>query len=150
MHISIAALPNTRSILIASFDLGIIEGTMLLAADEDTLGRVRRQMDDNGVNKGDKAIVPMVVHRTVYFAWRGRNTGDDDQVHHGKYGGQTGSLTFKDDACCSFEGVGSFPATGNDCGFTGSRISDEAEEDAEPWGNFSEKAYEEANRRRWG
>jgi hypothetical protein len=150
MHISIAALPNTRSMLIASFDLGIIEGTMILAADEDTLDRVRAQMDRDGVTKGDKAIGPMVEERTVYFAWRGRSTGDENEIHHGKYGGQTGSLTFKDSACSLFEGVGSFPMLGKECALTGTRVSDEADEDAEAWDNFDEEAYDEANRRRWG
>jgi hypothetical protein len=149
MRISISALPDTKSTLIATFDLGILEGTMILSADKDSLDRARLQLANSDNINADKSPAPALKTRTVYFTWRGRNTGGDDEVHSGSNGTQTGILKFKDNDCSSFTGMGSFPAMGSECIFQGTRLSDEASEEPEPWSNFSEEAYEEANRRRW-
>ncbi|KAF2660373.1 hypothetical protein K491DRAFT_688420 [Lophiostoma macrostomum CBS 122681] len=151
MTLTIVSLPNTTTALIASFDLGILEGTMLIAADETTLDHVRQEMEGGSKAKAKKspASGPALKNRTVYIAWRGRDTGDSNEVHPGSYGSQTGTLTFKNAKCTTFKGTGSFPMLGSACDITGTKLSDEADEVPEPWANFDEAAYEEANRNRW-
>jgi len=150
MHLVVTSLSHTQSALIASFSLGVLEGTMLLASGKDTLEQVRRDVEGRTSPKAKKSSVPALTNRTVYFAWRGRDTGDSDQVHPGSHGGQTGVLKFKDESCASFSGVGAFPALGSECKFTGTKTNDAANEVPEPWNNFNEEAYEEANHGRWG
>ncbi|KAF2690973.1 hypothetical protein K458DRAFT_65311 [Lentithecium fluviatile CBS 122367] len=139
MSISISALPNTHSALVAAFSLGILEGTMLLAADKDTLERVRRQLPKP--DNAGKSPTPDLKSRTVYFTWRGRSIGGDDEVHLGADGSQTGILKFKGtldgNYNFKFKGVGSFPRLGSECGFRGVKIFGEPEEEPEPWDSFS-------------
>lgn len=149
MAIDISALPNTASSLIASFNLGIFEGTMLLAAHADTLERVREQMMNADAPGPDKATAPTLEDRTVYFTWRGRETGEGE-IHPDTRGTQTGILQFTNDKCTSFKGLGGFPYLGEECAFRGTRVDDEPSGEPEPWSNFSEDAYEEARRNRWG
>jgi hypothetical protein len=150
MGMSITTLPDSKSALVASFNLGIVEGIMLLAADKDTLDRVRQGMEGKSSGKAKTAAVPALKNRTVYFAWRGQDTGDQDEVHPGSNGSQTGSLTFTDDKYTSFQGVGAFPALGSRCDFAGTKTHDEADEVHESWDDYDEEAYDRANRGRWG
>ncbi|KAF2108249.1 hypothetical protein BDV96DRAFT_285852 [Lophiotrema nucula] len=149
MTLSIHPLPRTKSALIACFNLGILEGTMLIAADKKTLERVHKQVAATDSVKSDKSAVAVPKGGTLYFVWRGQNIGDDDQVHTGNGGQQSGTLKFNAEDM-SFKGVGSFPALGAECSFIGTKISNEASDEPEPWSNYSEEAYEEANEQRWG
>jgi hypothetical protein len=117
MHISIFVLPNTKSTLIGTFDLGFLEGTMVVAVDKDSLDHVRHQMTSNNKSKADKSATPTPKVRTVDFTWRGHNTGDDDEVHPGSDGTQTGVLKLKDNECSSLKGVEIFPPMGDGCEF---------------------------------
>ncbi|KAF2638106.1 hypothetical protein P280DRAFT_405897 [Massarina eburnea CBS 473.64] len=148
MALFISALPHTKSTLIASFDLGIVEGTMLIAGDEETLARslLRMKKDDP---EPDKAADPILKGHSVFFSWRGRGDGDENTIWPGTYGDQTGSLKF-DNKCLNFDGVGSFPAMGDKCAFRGEKVDNEPDQKPEPWNSFSEKAAEKANRARWG
>lgn len=150
MALSVSSLPHTSSALIASFNLGILEGTMLLAADEASLERVRKQLEKNDDPPKDKKLAtPAIANRSLYFTWRGRNTGDDDEVHPGTSNDQKGTLRFMDDRLLKFKGRGAFPALGQDCIFFGTQVDGQPESEAEPWSNFSEEAREEATRDRW-
>jgi hypothetical protein len=150
MQMTIANLPGTQSVLIASFHLGILEGTMLLASNIDTLEQVCQCMQNRLSFQTKKSADPTLENHTVYFAWRGRDTDDSDQVHPGTHTTQTGVLKFKNDKYTSFSGVGAFPALGSECKFTGSKTDDVVAKVPEPWNDFDEEAYKKANRGRWG
>jgi hypothetical protein len=143
LYMTIRAFSHTKTGLTASFNLGIIEGTMLLAADEASLARLHRQMDNDDTLSEDDSVDAIVRdNRRIYFIWRGRDaTGDSPQVYSGFVGTQKGMLQATSDNVTSFEGSGSFPAgLGNECMFSGNKVSDEADEWPEPWINFSETA----------
>ncbi|KAF2459986.1 hypothetical protein BDY21DRAFT_182348 [Lineolata rhizophorae] len=171
MSMSITSLKGNPSGLIASFNLGILEGTMLLAADKNTVEAIRRKMergqstyedddeeksenDEDDEDEGEDDIGdegagdPPVPSGWLHFVWRGRNAPDDDEVHSGAYGGQDGSIKFTNKGN-SFKAKGAFPALGESCEFSGKRISTKPDIPPEPWENFNEQAYGSANRSRW-
>lgn len=148
MSMSITTLPHTNSTLIASFDLGILEGTMLLAADKDTLEATSQNMKKGNSNRDNKSKAPTLQNGSVHFMWRGRETSES-QAYPGSYGDQVGIIRFKGGKWASFEGEGSFPMLGSKCKFTGKKVDEKTYDVPEPWNNFDEEAYEEANRSRW-
>ncbi|CAI6257041.1 unnamed protein product [Periconia digitata] len=136
MSISISALPHTKACLIASFSLGIVDGTMLLSAQEKTVMRVSDELDDS---EGDEEATddfpdPTVKNGRVYFAWRGR--GDEEQV----YRGHTGIADFKAPDFTSFKARSDIPGLGDVCVFTGKKVQDEPEGSPEPWSAFPDAA----------
>lgn len=145
MSMSISPIPHTKACLIASFNLGVLEGTMLLAASTDTVDRVHNEMDvdesdEESKKKPDKAADPKIQDGTIYYTWRGRDAGSDtNAVYPGKTGYQVGTFKFDSDSK-SFHAFGDFPTLGDQCEFTGSKTSDEPEEDPEPWTTFREEA----------
>ncbi|KAF3479690.1 uncharacterized protein GIQ15_06666 [Arthroderma uncinatum] len=161
MEISISTSDLDPNGLIASFDLGIVEGTMLLATTEEALDAFQDKVEkgedssEEESNEDDESDEPppKKIKSTLdngamklYFKWRGRETSEG-QIHNGD--GNSGTIEFLDDKAIQFKGVGSFPAMGAECKFTGTRFDNDAAEAPVPWSEFSDAKAEEANKNRW-
>ncbi|KAF1951431.1 hypothetical protein CC80DRAFT_538911 [Byssothecium circinans] len=116
ISLSISALPHSKSSLIASFNLGVNEGTMLLATNKETLGPAQKELEggssSNSSENTDISSDPNLNSRIVYFTWRGRDVDDEDKAWPSARATQTGILKFADDKCSSFKGVGTFAVLG--------------------------------------
>ncbi|EFR00990.1 hypothetical protein MGYG_03991 [Nannizzia gypsea CBS 118893] len=144
--------------LVASFNLGIVEGTMLLAPTEDELsafqskveGRTGSESDEDA--ECDEPPAKKVKSASdedslrLYFKWRGRDTSGSE-VHD--YSRDVGTVEFLDSKTIQFKGVGSFPALGSQCEFTGTRYDKEPTTVPLPWSTFSADAAQQANEDRW-
>ncbi|EER27795.1 hypothetical protein D8B26_006097 [Coccidioides posadasii str. Silveira] len=151
---------------IAGFNLGIVEGTMLLAADKDSLERLYNKMskgenrslygtfgsNENDGDDGDegrtfkKRKTSAASSKRLYMFWRGRQTGEGE-IYSGR---NNGHLDFSESKkIVRFNGVGGFPAMGNECKFSGVKRSDEVSVPPQPWSDFSERAAAEASAARW-
>ncbi|KAK2811437.1 hypothetical protein FQN50_002060 [Emmonsiellopsis sp. PD_5] len=149
--------------LIGGFNLGILEGTMLFAADKKSLEKFRdvmgkedsSEIDGEGETSDDGGDVPRtaksapVKDRRVYFSWRGQNTGDTEIHCEGKPGGQNGHIEFTSDEAITFKGVAGFPALGEKCEFKGTKIDNDVTAAPPPWSSFSQDAAHAANVNRW-
>jgi hypothetical protein len=144
--------------LIASFNLGIIEGKMLIATDEESLAALRRhierpshgQLSDDLLQRDVAAAdASKIRNRQVIFAWQGRDNGDTNEVYPFRGTHSVGHLKFLDDEATRFEGEIDAPALGQGCRFSGSRTEWEDYHVEGTWADFSERAYEEANINRW-
>ena len=152
----------------AEFDLGPLEGMMLLAPDKASLDafveskseRSRKdafsETDDE--SEDDKqppkkkskssAFSPSLKTRRVLFKWRAKETGEG-QIYSNLYPGDNeGYLEFTDNKAQKFVGFAGFPYMGQNCKFTGTRLG-EASELSKRWSDFSPRAADEANERRW-
>ncbi|KAK2877309.1 hypothetical protein FQN49_001236 [Arthroderma sp. PD_2] len=161
MDISITSSNVDPNGLMASFNLGILEGTMLLATTEEALdafqtkvenGEEDAEHESDNEEESDEPP-PKKIKSTVddgalrlYFKWRGRET-DEGEIHNGS--SNSGTIEFLDNNAIQFKGVGSFPAMGKECKFTGTRYDNEAAAPPLPWGDFSDKAAEKAQEDRW-
>ncbi|KAH7129054.1 hypothetical protein EDB81DRAFT_871731 [Dactylonectria macrodidyma] len=158
--------------LIADFQLGIIEGTMLLGLSEEQLDELA-ECDSNSSSsdyddedseqeqnyKGKKRTVqaakPRAAKRSkattspsrrVYFRLRGAETGEGEIF----YDPELGHLDFSDDDCVRFDGVADeLLCIGRNVKFQGFKISDTPQRRPAAWSSFSEKAYEKARVGRW-
>lgn len=158
MELSITTAEESPLGLIAGFELGILEGTMLIATDKTKLNKFvdemskgegrRRYHHGNGEISGGYCDIDNSgedTSRRVYFRWRGRETGEGEI--HSNDRTQGGYIDFSPDNT-TFEAYGGFPALGEKCKFTGSKLDDESYE-PEPWSNFSPEMAEAARVDRW-
>lgn len=163
MKMTITKTKDSSLGLIAGFHLGVINGTMLLATDENSLDMFEAQMSNNGQghDTGYKAFqepglgdggeglpkegarTPENPSRRIFFKWRGKDTSTGT-IYPGTTSEQRGYIDFDDDEATGFIGVSDFPILGMDCNFAGSMISAEDGDDPEPWCNFSEDALQKA------
>ncbi|PGH19670.1 hypothetical protein AJ80_03825 [Polytolypa hystricis UAMH7299] len=173
MELTISSEPSKTALgFIGGFNLGVLEGTMLLAGNEDTLEKLREEMSaDEGSSSGlngkadseissssddGKAEKPTTrndtssTSRRVYFHWRGRETSEGEI--HSNNSGQDGKgyLDFTSDSAVAFEGVSSFPVVGEKIVFRGKKTDNKPTSSPEPWADFSESAAKEASAGRWG
>ncbi|KAK2807582.1 hypothetical protein FQN51_000015 [Onygenales sp. PD_10] len=150
--------------LIGGFNMGILEGTMLLAADKKSLEKFRdvmskedsSEIDGEGETSDDGGVVPRtgtksapVKDRRVYFSWRGQNTGDTEIHCEVKPGTQDGHIEFTSDEAITFKGVAGFPALGQECEFKGTKIDNDVTAAPPSWSSFSQEAANAANVNRW-
>ncbi|KAK2743340.1 hypothetical protein FQN55_007275 [Onygenales sp. PD_40] len=150
--------------LIGGFNMGILEGTMLLAADKKSLEKFRdvmskedsSEIDGEGETSDDGGVVPRtgtksapVKDRRVYFSWRGQNTGDTEIHCEVKPGTQDGHIEFTSDEAITFKGVAGFPALGQKCEFKGTKIDNDVTAAPPSWSSFSQEAANAANVNRW-
>ncbi|KAK2774797.1 hypothetical protein FQN53_003492 [Emmonsiellopsis sp. PD_33] len=150
--------------LIGGFNMGILEGTMLFAADKKSLEKFRdvmskedsSEIDGEGETSDDGGVVPRtgtksapVKDRRVYFSWRGQNTGDTEIHCEVKPGTQDGHIEFTSDEAITFKGVAGFPALGQKCEFKGTKIDNDVTAAPPSWSSFSQEAANAANVNRW-
>lgn len=149
MSLDISAFPRSKSVLVASFDLSIFEGTMLLAADKQILERIFiDEFQEKDIEEDDLSL-PLLDNPFVYFAWSGRNIGVSKEVHTGWCGTQTGILEFKGPHFASFKGVWSLPFLGSNLTCLGEKTADTVLAKPEPLGKFAEEARRKANLGFW-
>ncbi|KAM5448748.1 hypothetical protein MaudCBS49596_005255 [Microsporum audouinii] len=158
MDISISTSDMDPCGLIASFTLGIVEGTMLLAATEEALDAFQSKVEHGSDHESDEDAecdepppkkirsAPNDGALRLYFKWRGRDT-TGSEIYDGSM--DLGTIEFLDGKAIQFKGEGGFPAMGSDCKFTGTRYDNEATTVPLPWSTFSDKAAQEANEARW-
>lgn len=84
----------------------------------------------------------------LYFTWRGRETSEGE-IHSGSTGGNEGTIEFHDEKAIQFKGLGSFPALGDKCHFTGTKFDNDTPKAPEAWSAFSNEAAERARVHRW-
>ncbi|KAL0931166.1 AT hook motif family protein [Colletotrichum truncatum] len=176
-------------LLIAAYDFGMIEGTMILSLSEEKLDSVVEldsapedreedsdeypdySSDDEEHRPGQKTLKETAalkkraagslsgqrlakrskrmtpsLSRRVYYRLRGRETGEGEIL----YETSSGHLDFLDAEGKQFAGLAyEFPYIGKNVEFRGSKVSDVPLKKPEPWGSFSEQAYEYANVARW-
>ncbi|OJD19351.1 hypothetical protein AJ78_00713 [Emergomyces pasteurianus Ep9510] len=170
MELTITRTSESPLGLIGGFNLGIIEGTMLFAADKPTLDKFRAVMSKSGVlaatqnddneaqgdgTSEDAGDVPhasksaSVNDRRVYFSWRGRSTSEGQIYTEEGSSSQDGYIDFTSNDAVSFNGVAGFPALGNRCKFNGTKIDNDAADAPQPWTTFSRKAAEQSAVNRW-
>ncbi|KAG5291784.1 hypothetical protein I7I48_03689 [Histoplasma ohiense] len=171
MELTITRTSESPLGLIGGFNLGVIQGTMLFAADKRTLDKFRAVMSkrgrvvggarggngegktgssDDGDDIPHAAGAAHVKDLRVYFSWRGRSTGEGEIHTEEGTSPQDGYLVFTSDEAITFNGVAGFPALGENCKFKGTKIDDDAADAPEPWTSFSRQAAEEAAVSRWG
>ncbi|KMU83328.1 hypothetical protein CIHG_01111 [Coccidioides immitis H538.4] len=142
------------------------KGTMLLAADKESLEKLYNKMskgenrslygtfgsNENDGDDGDegrtfkKRKTSAASSKRLYMFWRGRQTGEGE-IYSGR---NNGHLDFSESKkIVRFNGVGGFPAMGNECKFSGVKRSDEVSVPPQPWSDFSERAAAEASAARW-
>ncbi|PGH04292.1 hypothetical protein AJ79_07139 [Helicocarpus griseus UAMH5409] len=169
MELTITKTSESSLGLIGGFNLGVIEGTMLFAADKATLKRFRAVMsrsnheedsddddeEESGSSDGGGGDIPhtakpeSVKDRRIYFSWRGRSTAEGEVHTEEGTSPQDGYVDFTSGAALAFNGVAGFPALGSSCQFTGKKIDDFAAEAPVPWKSFSRKAGMASAGGRW-
>ncbi|EGE05454.1 hypothetical protein TEQG_04330 [Trichophyton equinum CBS 127.97] len=144
--------------MIASFNLGIVEGTMLLALTQDELNAFHSKVEGGSESDSEedaecdeppaKRVKSTADEDSLrlYFKWKGRNT-TDTEIHDGST--NVGTIDFLDSKTIQFKGIGSFPALGSQCEFTGTRYDKEPTTVPLPWSTFSDEAAQLANENRW-
>ncbi|WEW56006.1 hypothetical protein PRK78_001441 [Emydomyces testavorans] len=171
MEMSITEAEETRGLgYIAGYNLGVIEGTMVLAADKQSLETLHTKLckgenrprydsfheeehenddeeEDHANTKKPKLSSPTTAPKRLYFLWRGRDTSDGE-IHCGR---NEGYLDFSETSggIVSFKGVRGIPSIGNECEFTGNKIHDMIIRQPIPWSELSQRAADEANAARW-
>ncbi|KLJ06210.1 hypothetical protein EMPG_10359 [Blastomyces silverae] len=167
MELTITRTSESPLGLIGGFNLGILEGTMLFAADKPTLDKFRAVMSKSGAastpdeeaemtgseNGGDiphTAQSTPVKDRRVYFSWRGRSTSEGEIHSEEGTSSQDGYIDFTNNEAITFHGVAGFPALGSSCKFKGTKIDNDAADAPQPWTTFSRQAAEKAAVDRWG
>ncbi|EFE32246.1 uncharacterized protein ARB_00768 [Trichophyton benhamiae CBS 112371] len=151
MDMSISASDLDPCGMVASFNLGIVEGTMLLALTQDELNAFHNS-DSEEDAECDEPPAKKVKSSAdedslrLYFKWKGRNT-TDTEIHDGSR--DVGTIDFLDSKAIQFKGIGSFPALGSKCEFTGTRYDKEPTTVPLPWSTFSDEAAQLANENRW-
>ncbi|OJD23865.1 hypothetical protein ACJ73_04783 [Blastomyces percursus] len=167
MELTITRTSESPLGLIGGFNLGILEGTMLFAADKPTLEKFRAVMSKNGAasnadedaetsgseNGGDIRHATQsapVKDRRVYFSWRGRSTSEGEIHSEEGTTSQDGYIDFTNNEAITFNGVAGFPALGSNCKFKGTKIDNDAADAPQPWTTFSREAAEKAAVDRWG
>ncbi|EFE45149.1 conserved hypothetical protein [Trichophyton verrucosum HKI 0517] len=182
MDMSISASDLDPCGMVASFNLGIVEGTMLLALTQDELNAFHSKVEGGSgacysiklchdyppvqllttLNSTDsdseedaecdeppaKKVKSAADEDSLrlYFKWKGRNT-TDTEIHDGSR--DVGTIDFLDSKAIQFKGIGSFPALGSKCEFTGTRYDKEPTTVPLPWSTFSDEAAQLANENRW-
>ncbi|KAK8209417.1 hypothetical protein IWZ01DRAFT_483329 [Phyllosticta capitalensis] len=132
-----------NGILIAAFDFGILEGTMLLSQSEDKLETAARGR--GGAAKKRKTTSTSSTSRRVFYRMRGRETGEGEIFSDPL----SGHLDF-DDQGVKFEGMAySLAFCGQNVEFTGYKVSDAPGAQAEDWDAFSPDQYEYERTARW-
>ncbi|KAL1958658.1 hypothetical protein VTO42DRAFT_4001 [Malbranchea cinnamomea] len=160
---------------VAGFNLGIIEGVMLLAPNKKTLrnfaslklkGEDASSEDvDAGLNENEdddeeedeppakrvKSSTPSsptaVQSRRVFFKWRGSEVSTGE-IHTTKSEDDNeGHLEFTADKA-EFVGFADFPVIGKDCKFTGTKIEGSPSVSLRSWSDYSEQSEDEASKRR--
>ncbi|KAK8189227.1 hypothetical protein IWZ00DRAFT_509745 [Phyllosticta capitalensis] len=130
-------------ILIAAFDFGIFEGTMLLSLSEDKLDRAAK--GGRGAAKKRKTTSSSSTSRRVFYRMRGRETSQGEIFSDPL----SGHLDF-DDQGVKFEGLAySLAFCGENVEFTGYKVSDAPGAQADGWDAFSPEQYEYARKARW-
>lgn len=156
--------------MLAAFDFGIIQGAMLLAptkaaldtlVDRDGKGTLASEASEEESSEEDEdedeeeeanGAAPILKTKKksdylesgrVLFKWRGEETGTG-QIY---LNNSAGHLEFDADGT-TFVGYGSFPACGENCKFTGTRVPGPPGPVPE-WESYSEKEAEARNKNRW-
>ncbi|EZF34549.1 hypothetical protein TMEN_7228 [Trichophyton mentagrophytes] len=158
MDMAISASDLDPCGMIASFNLGIVEGTMLLALTQDELNAFHSKVEGGSESDSEedaecdeppaKRVKSTADEDSLrlYFKWKGRNT-TDTEIHDGSR--NVGTIDFLDSKTIQFKGIGSFPALGSQCEFTGTRYDKEPTTVPLPWSTFSDEAAQLANENRW-
>ncbi|KKZ59016.1 hypothetical protein EMCG_00881 [[Emmonsia] crescens] len=169
MELTITRTSESPLGLIGGFNLGVIEGTMLFAADKPTLDKFRTVMsksgglaaehdddepEDSGAseNGGDiphAAKSASVKDRRVYFSWRGRSTGEGEIHTEEGTSSQDGYMDFTSNEAITFNGVAGFPALGSSCKFKGTKIDNDAADAPQPWTSFTREVAGQSAVNRW-
>ncbi|OAX82595.1 hypothetical protein ACJ72_03059 [Emergomyces africanus] len=171
MELTITRTSESPLGLIGGFNLGIIEGTMLFAANKPTLDKFRTVMSNSsGIaatqhdeieaeasgasdeNAGDipaAAKSAIVEDRRVYFSWRGKSTKEGEIYTEEGSSSQDGYIEFTSNEAITFNGVAGFPALGESCQFKGTKIDNDAADAPQPWTSFSSKAAEQLATKMW-
>lgn len=173
MELTITEPTETRGLgFLAGFNLGILEGTMLLAPDKPSLDKLYTKLSkgekssrystslkpdkeededveedpDEPSTKRQKIASSSTASKRFYLLWRGQETSES-QIHSRP---NKGYLDFSETKTgITFKGVSGFPAMGSECEFSGTKVCDEVIQEPMPWSTFSESAAQEANEARW-
>ncbi|PVI05914.1 hypothetical protein DM02DRAFT_623608 [Periconia macrospinosa] len=142
LSMSISPIPHTKAGLLASFSMGFVKGTMLIAADKETAELIRDELDGDGESayEPDQSADITLENNKLYLIWRGRDISDKDEVCTSSDRQQTGviNLTPPTSDVISFQARACFPKM-DICEFTGIKISDKPEQSPEPWTAFDNK-----------
>ncbi|KAJ3513186.1 hypothetical protein NM208_g15221 [Fusarium decemcellulare] len=138
-------------VLMAAYNFGEYEGTMVLSPSEEALhvwtlmnDTPKRTLKQLGLTKRPKATPSL--SRRLFYQIRGREMGNGMIF----YSPESGHIDFLDDECTRFEGlVNELGAMGGRIEFSGFKVSDMSRKCVQPWSSFSEKVYDYENRARW-
>ena len=163
----------------ASFEFGVLEGVMIISAEEDALERYCSQLDreaepewdeeDDDEYETESARKPTTGSKRKAEAPQGQgrptkksNSGAVQphtyllklkcrETGEGEiqYTAQKGSLRFRDKTLTSFIGKADLPCVGQGVPFSGRKISDVPTQSGNEWADYSESAHGYANVRRW-
>jgi hypothetical protein len=163
---------DTPGVFQAEFDFGVLEGVMILCADEDTLNEYCMDSDDDdeeseasdsdeegyAVGSKRKATKPKAPKkkkskpragkkdsRKYLLKLKCRETGEGE-IH---YEAEDGSIEFDDNNLASFEADADFPIVGSGISFTARKISDKPSPSERDWADYSERQHEIERVGRW-
>jgi hypothetical protein len=163
---------DTPGIFQIDFDFGVLEGIMMICADEETLEEYCSEeadsSDSQDEDEGDtdsetskrgskrKASGSKVSTKTkkrkggkppsreYFLKLKCREL--EGQVH---YEARDGSIDFDDTRLVSFEGEADFPSVGTGVSFSARKISDKPSPSGSEWADYSERQYEYERVNRW-
>ncbi|GAP87531.1 putative AT hook motif family protein [Rosellinia necatrix] len=162
----------------ACFDFGVIEGVMVIGADETAVetycSQLDRESDDEEDTSEDSSgdeKKPASKRKYTSTTAKGRGHGRPSKKAKGSssqsrkyylksrssdkeegmiyYEPEAGSITFQGENMASFTGEASFPCVGASVSFTARKTSDQDDGPETSWSDLSEAAYERARVGRW-
>lgn len=148
LDISESATPGVYE---ASFDFGILEGVMVLSAEERLLeAHIEKLEDDDGQSgsetssraeekKAPAAADTSTGKPTFQLQWRGATDSNRErQKYSGPY---CGEITFTTKTFKKFSGTVDLAFVGGDVKIEGKRVTDESNGDASEWNDYGESSY---------
>ncbi|KAK2748940.1 hypothetical protein FQN57_007223 [Myotisia sp. PD_48] len=169
MQMTVSVAKDNPEILVAGFDLGIVEGTMILSPSAAALHAYqvklerRRPIPFNSEEDAEEeetgppakkpksakteANTSVGPYPPLLIRWRGRETGEGEIVS-GTHQNKAAMIEFLDEKGIQFKGIIDLPYVRNG-EFSGTKFDTDIPNPPEPWSNFLEQAYEYERGRRW-
>lgn len=148
---------STPGVYEASFDFAVLQGVMVLSANEKLLEEHIEKLEEEEEDDDSEASMPVAKAEptarsglTFQLQWRG--VSDDKKKYSGPYGGEVKftSKTFK-----KFSGTVDLAFVGGSVEIKGERVTDESHGDASEWNDYGEYRSEPGyasykNSNNWG
>lgn len=137
---------STPGVYEASFDFGLLQGVMVLSADEslleDHIQKLEDRSDEEDDSEEDLDLAWKNARSTkdgvklmLQLQWRGID--DEKKLQSGPY---DGDITFTSKTLKKFSGSITWPYVGGSVEFHGKRVTDESNGDASEWNDYDESA----------